>query len=126
MNRPNPYTQRKLAEARELPPHDGLLAAINAGFHETYTRVVEQVLANLGDTVPVIVLIGDDATLLCDRKEQREQVIPVRYHELKALAHLAFGVQLTLMANGSGRLSELTASELREKRTQIHEVHTAI
>jgi hypothetical protein len=121
MKLPNPYTQRKLAEARELPPHNGLLAAINVGFHETYTRLVEQVLAQLGDSVPVIVLMGDDARLLCDGGEQREQVIPTRYHELKALAHLAFGVQLTLMANGSGHLTELTANELHEKRAQIRE-----
>jgi hypothetical protein len=121
MKLPNPYTQRKLAEARELPPHNELLAAINVGFHETYTRLVEQVLAQLGDSVPVIVLMGDDARLLCDGGEQREQVIPTRYHELKALAHLAFGVQLTLMANGSGHLTELTANELHEKRAQIRE-----
>jgi hypothetical protein len=121
MKLPNPYTQHKLAEARELPPHNELLAAINVGFHETYTRLVEQVLAQLGDSVPVIVLMGDDARLLCDGGEQREQVIPTRYHELKALAHLAFGVQLTLMANGSGHLTELTANELHEKRAQIRE-----
>ena len=59
-----------------------------------------------GHDVPVIVLIGDDATLLCDGNEKCEQVIPVRYHELKALAHLAFGVQLTLMANGTGVASQ--------------------
>jgi hypothetical protein len=59
-------------------------------------------------------------------REQREQVIPACYHELKALAHLAFGVQLTLMANGSGRLTELTASELHEKRAQIREVQASI
>src|SRR5205807_339474 len=74
----------------------------------------------------VIVLIADDATLLCDGAEQREQMIPARYHELKALAHLAFGVQLTLMANGSGRLSELTASELHKKHAQIREAQAAI
>jgi len=125
MTLPNPITQHKLAEARELPPRDGLLAAINVGFHETYTRLVEQVLTQLGDNVPVVVLTGDDATLLCDGKEQREQVILARYHELKALAHLAFGIQLTLMANGSGRLTELTASELHEKRAQIREAHVA-
>src|SRR6478752_6812656 len=111
MKPPNPYTQRKLAEARNLPPHDGPLAAINMGFHQSYTRLVEQVLAQLGERVPVVVVIGDDATLLCGGGEQREQVMPARYHELKALAHLAFGVQLTLMANGSGRLTELTARE---------------
>jgi hypothetical protein len=125
LKRPNPYTQRKLAEGRELRPSNEPFAAINVGFHETYTRLVEQVLAQLGDSVPVVVLIGDDATLLCDGGEQREQVIPARYHELKALAHLAFGVQLTLMANGSGRLTELTLSELHEKRAQIREAQAA-
>jgi hypothetical protein len=123
MKLPNPYTQRKLAEARELPPRDGVLSAVNVGFHETYTRLVEQVLRQLGDSVPVVVLIGDDATLLCDGNEQRERAIPTRYHELKALANLAFGVQLTLMANGSDQLTELTSHELHEKRAQIREAH---
>lgn len=121
MKLPNPYTQRELAAARDLPPHSGPLAAVNVSFHEAYTRLVEKVLLELGESVPVIVLIGNDATLLCDGSEQREQVIPAAYHELKALAHLAFGVQLTLMANGTGRLIELTASELHQKRTQIRE-----
>jgi len=126
MKLPNPYTQRELAEARKLPPPNEPFAEINVSFHETYTRLVEQILAQLGDIVPVIVLIGDDATLLCDNTEQREQVIPPRYHELKALGHLAFGVQLTLMANGSGRLTELTANELHAKRAQIRETQTII
>src|SRR6516162_6873984 len=119
MKLPNPYTQRELADSRNVPPGNEPFAAINVSFHETYTRLVEQVLAQLGDRVPVVVLIGDGATLLCDGRERREQFIPGRYHELKALGHLAFGVQLTLMANGNGRLSELTAKELREKREQI-------
>jgi hypothetical protein len=126
LKRPNPYTQRKLAEGRELRPSNEPFAAINVGFHETYTRLVEQVLAELGDSVPVVVLIGDDATLLCDGGEKREQVIPARYHELKALAHLAFGVQLTLMANKSGRLTELTANELHKKHAQIREAQAAV
>jgi hypothetical protein len=126
MKLPNPYTQRKFAEARDFPPRNGPFAEINVGFHEIYTLLVEQVLAQLGDNVPLVVLIGDDATLLCDGGEQREPVIPARYHELKALGHLAFGIQLTLMANGSGRLTELTASKLHEKRAQIREVQAAI
>jgi hypothetical protein len=126
MKLPNQYTQRELAGARNLPPPNEPFAEINLSFHETYTRLVEQVLAQLGDSVPVIVLIGDDATLLCDGREQREQVIPARYHEFKALGHLAFGVQLTLMANGSGSLSELTANELHEQRAQIRKAHAAL
>ena len=126
MKLPNSYTQRELAEARKLPPPNEPFAAINIRFHATYTRLVEQVLSQLGDNVPVIVLIGDDATLLCDGAKLREQVIRARYHELKALGHLAFGVQLTLMANGSGRLSELTTSELHEKRAQIQEAQAAV
>lgn len=125
MKVPNPYTQRELAAARNLPPRNEPFAGINASFHETYTRLVEQVLVQLGDSVPVVVLIGDDAMLVSDGGEDREQVIPARYHELKALAHLAFGVQLTLMANGRGRVTELTVSELHMKRTQIKEAQAA-
>lgn len=126
MKLPNPYTQDELAEARNLAPPNEPFAAINVSFHETYTRLVEQVLAQLGDSVPVVVLIGDDAALLCDGRTTREPVILARYHELKALGHLAFGVQLTLMANGSGPVTELTAKELNEKRTQIWEAHAAV
>jgi len=86
MKLPNPYTQRKLAEARDLLPRNGPFAEINVGFHETYTRLIEQILAQLGESVPVVVLIGDDATLLFDSGEQRQQVIPARYHDLKALS----------------------------------------
>jgi hypothetical protein len=50
---PNPYTQRKLAEARGLPPRNDPFAGINVSFHETYTRLVEQVLSQLGEIVPV-------------------------------------------------------------------------
>jgi len=126
MNLPNPYTERELAEARNLPPPNEPFAAINVSFHETYTRLVDQLLAQLGDSIPVVVLTGDDAMLLWDGGEQREQVIPARYHELKALGHLAFGVQLTLMANGSGRLTDLTANEPHEKRAQIREAQAAV
>ena len=126
MKLPNPYTQRELADARKVPPQNEPFAAINFSFHETYTRLVEQVLAQLGDSVPVIVLIGDDAVLLFDGDEQREQVRTAHYHELKALGHLAFGIQLTLMTNGSGRLTELAASELHEKRAQIHEAYAIV
>ena len=126
MKLPNSYTQRELAEARNLPPPNEPFAAINFSFHESYTLLVEQVLAQLGDSVPVIVLIGDDATLLNDGGEQREQVIPTRYHELKALGHLAFGVQLTLMANGSGRITDVTANELHRKRAQIQDIQAII
>jgi hypothetical protein len=64
MKSPNPYTQRQLADARKVPPQNEPFAAINFSFHEPYTRLVEQVVAQLGDSVPVIALIGDDATLL--------------------------------------------------------------
>jgi len=125
MKTKNAYTLRKLQEARDLPPRTGPLAAANLGFHETYTRLVEDALAQLGERLPVLVMIGDDLTLLCDGKMQPEEVIPAPYHELKALGHIAFGVQLTLIANGSGPLTDVTSSELREKRAQILDARAA-
>ena len=68
MKLPNPYTQRELADSRNVPPRNEPFAAINVSFHETYTRLVEQVLAQLGDSIPVAILLGDDATLLCDSR----------------------------------------------------------
>jgi hypothetical protein len=122
----NPYTLRKLKEARQLPPHSGPLADANIGFHKTYTRLVEQTLAQLGDSVPVLVMIGNDLVLLCDGKSMQKEVIPSRYHELKALAHMAFGIELTLTANGSGPLAEVTATELSEKRDQTLKARKAV
>lgn len=126
MKTKNPYTLRKLEEARDLPPRTGPLAAANLGFQETYTRLVDDALAQLGERLPVLVMIGDDLTLLCDGKVQREEMIPASYHELKALGHIAFGVQLTLIANGSGPLTDVTANELRAKRAQILEARAAV
>jgi len=61
---PNPYTQRKLNEPRDLAPRDEPFTGMNVSFHKTYTRLVEQVLAQLGESVPVVVLTGDNAKLL--------------------------------------------------------------
>jgi hypothetical protein len=124
-NTRNPYTLRKLKQARALPPRSGPLARANVGFHKTYTRFVEQILAQLGERSPVLVLLGNDLTLLYDGETRCEEAFPARYHELKALGHIAFGVQLTLLANGSRKLTAAMGSELREKRSEILDAQTA-
>lgn len=125
MNTPNPVTQRKLVGDQTREPRSGALAPANLGFHETYTRLLEQALAQLGGKLPVLVLIGDDLTLLCDDRRQSERVVPERYHQLKACCHLAFGAQLSLMANGSGPLSQAAINELRRAQAQIPPAQSA-
>lgn len=114
------------ADGSTPPPEGEPYASANALFHSTYARLVEQQLARLGDDLAVIVLIGDRATLLSDGLQQVETFIPERYHELKALGHLVFGVQLALMANGEGPLAPATERHLREMQRRILGVRAAV
>ena len=72
----------------DFEPRSGPLAPANAGFHETYERLVAAALQRLGQERPVIVLLGDDLTLLVEGRRATERVIPDRYHELKSIDHL--------------------------------------
>lgn len=115
----NPHTAQKLTDAGSYAPRSGPLSDANLGFHESYNRLVHETLFQLGDTIPVVAMIGDYLSLLNDGGERSEQVIPDRYHQLKSLSHFAFGLQLCLMRNGAGPLQHTTQHELEEKLVQI-------
>lgn len=118
MSSTNPHTDAKLKAANTYAPKSGALGDANQDFHESYNQLVAEHLKQLGHEVPVIVMT-DHLNLLIDGTKQSELVIPDRYHELKAISHVAFGLQLTLMDNGEGPLSDATASRLRDKLARI-------
>lgn len=115
----NPHTQAKLQASNTFAPKSGALGEANQDFHESYNQLVADHLKQLGQEVPVIVVTGDHLNLLSNGNKQAEPFIPDRYHELKAISHVAFGLQLTLMANGEGALSDATAGRLRDKLARI-------
>jgi hypothetical protein len=100
-----------------------LFAAVNIGFRKAYTRLVERFLSKLGDTVPVVILIGDDATLLRDARNSvtKSDQTDIMNLRRSGTSHSASNL---LMTNGSGRLGELRVSGLHEKRAQIREART--
>lgn len=114
----DPSSAQGTEPAREFRPSAGPLAAGNKGFHDAYERMVAQTLVELGGLTPVIILLGDDLWLLADGQRTAEEVIPEPYHQIKAFNHLAFGVLLTLMANGDGPISPATRTHLADWRTR--------
>lgn len=122
----NPHTARKLAEAGSFPPRSGPLSAANIGFHESYNRLVHETVSQLGDKIPLAVLIGDYLSLLNDGGERTERIIPDRYHHLKSLSHIAFGLQLCFMANRVEKLSYTTSVELNKKLATIESARSAL
>lgn len=126
MSNSNPHTEKKLSAAHTFAPKTGPLGEANAGFHESYNLLVRDTLPQLGAEIPVIAVMGSHLKFLFEGSEQSELLIPDRYHDLKALSHIAFGIQLTLMANGDGPLTEATAELLPGKVEQIEHVSSCI
>lgn len=103
----------KLDKIAEYLPDTGVLAEVNRGFHEAYEELVSDVLAQLGRKQPVLMAIEDELKLFADGRERSEGYLPEEYHQLKAISHVAFGVQLTLASNGEGQLKKSTARRLQ-------------
>lgn len=108
----NPYTAQKIAEADSYAPQTGPLAATNRGFHESYNSLLGETLDQLGKSIPVIVMLVDDLLLLAEGNRQQVSVIPENYHQLKAIAHSSFGMQLWLMAHRSKVLDATLKAQL--------------
>lgn len=109
---------KKIADAASLAPLTGPLCAANRGFHDSYNRLIAASIAQLGETIPVAVMIGDHDFLLIACEIHTVQVLPDQYHHLKAVSHSAFGLQLWLMANlertlDDSRMLQLLAMQQR-------------
>lgn len=115
----NPYTAKKFAEASAYAPHSGPNAATNLGFHDSYNVLIRDTLSQIGQSVPVMVMIGDNLNLLNQGETRTKVVIPELYHHFKSLAHSAFGLQLWFMAFRSREMSDDLTIQLQTKRQQI-------
>ena len=119
MNSLNPLAKEKLVAISEYHPRLGPLADVNRDFHQTYEQLVGDVLSKLGHEYPVMMAIDDELKLFDSGVERAERFIPEAYHQLKAICHVAFGVQLALAYNGDGPLNEATARQLQAKTALI-------
>ena len=110
----------------EFSPTSGPLSDVNRGFHQTYERLISQSFDELGDSLPVIVLLGDDANLLVDKTVRTEPFIPSFYHDLKSLCHVPFDLQLLASGVAGERIDQIAVLELEEKKIQIRAAYKAL
>jgi hypothetical protein len=122
----NPHPELHLVASAAFAPYSGPLAAANRGFHDIYNRLVVDTIDAIGVSIPVLVMIGDNLSLLAYNETRTERVIAELYHQLKAISHTAFGVQLWLMSSSGEALGEAELLEFQEKRLEIAATQTAL
>lgn len=122
----NPHPELHLVASAAFAPYSGPLATANRGFHDIYNRLVVDTIDTIGDSIPVLVMIGDDLSLLANNDTRTERVIPELYHQLKAISHTAFGVQLWLMSRSGKAIGEAELLEFQEKQLEIAATQTSL
>jgi hypothetical protein len=97
-------------------PDTELLDAANSAFHDSYSRIVQQIQDKLGRPgYPVLIIEAGLAVLFFNDERYEANILPQMYHNVKSLGHLPFGTYLTLAANGPGTLTEKTVTALEEQ-----------
>lgn len=105
------------ANAAASAPDPELLEAANGAFHDSYSRLVQQMQEKLGKKgYPVFVMEADRAALFLDGERYDAIILPQMYHNVKAVGHLPFGTYLTLTTNGPGALSGESVTALEEQK----------
>lgn len=115
----NPYTIDTIHGCRTFPPFYGPFGDVNQDFHDTYDGLVQSVGFRLGREVPVIVATQFDLTMLFRGRQKVERFVPELFQTLKSVSHVAFGLQLIIMANGEGKFRGETTAALERKREFI-------
>ena len=93
-----PYTNTPKEKAeKSFAPHTGSLGAVNKNFHQDYDRLVEATIQEIktGNS-PTIIAVGDEFIFYSKGNRSQVQVIPPRFHQLKAIGHVALGIYVAL------------------------------
>ncbi|MEM6856206.1 MAG: hypothetical protein AAF593_17535, partial [Planctomycetota bacterium] len=122
----DPGPTNESASPFEFAPFEGPLASTNDGFHRVYDGLVAEIVPQLGDSTPVVVVTANDLTLLFRGERRSETYIPDDYHKLKAISHAAFGLELTLSGAGDGPLDDSVSEKLREQLTWIDNTEVSL
>jgi hypothetical protein len=97
----NPFTKQKFEEIETYDQYEDAITDLNRAFHESYNNLIHRTFETLGKgTSPVIVMFHEEVILFHDGKEEKINVIPKRYHQIKGIGHMSFGVYVTLADNG--------------------------
>ncbi|HWZ21445.1 MAG TPA: hypothetical protein VNW06_02260 [Cytophagaceae bacterium] len=79
--------------AQNLEPKTGSLSTLNKQFHADYNQLVNYKISHFGDSLsPVMVFAGDTLIFKYKGKREAARIIPLEYHQLKAIDHLSLGI----------------------------------
>lgn len=101
----NPVTRQKFEAIETYDVYEDAITALNRSFHESYNNLIHRTFETLGKgSLPVIVMFHEEVILYHNGREERVNVIPKQYHQVKGIGHMSFGVYVTLANNGYGEL----------------------
>jgi hypothetical protein len=116
----NPFTKQKFEAIETYDQYEDAITALNRSFHESYNNLIHRTFETLGKRKsPVIVMIHEDVILFHDGKEEKVNVIPKEYHQIKGIGHMSFGVYVTLANNGYKPLRPDIKEDLEHKQDLI-------
>ncbi|HEX8436524.1 hypothetical protein [Archangium sp.] len=93
--------------------------ALNGLFHQQYASTRAAYVARLGTEERPVLLMDGTLTLQWRGKDAQYPVLTPRYHALKALSHVPFGVYVELLGNAGPSLSEDTKARFQRTRELI-------
>jgi hypothetical protein len=116
----NPYTKEKFEAIETYDNYEDAITDLNRAFHESYNNLIHRTFESLGkETTPVIIMIHEDVILFHNGKEEKINVIPKLYHQIKGIGHVSFGVYVTLTNNGDGPLRKDIRDNLAHQKNLI-------
>jgi hypothetical protein len=106
-----------LARADRPEPTVDPLLTLNQAFRQSYARARTATLDRLR---PLVLAEGDRLVLLTGNGRQEVTVVPARYHELKAVAHVPLALYTLLLPTGQpAPLDDALRAELRSFRNLL-------
>ena len=116
----NPFTKEKFEAIETYDNYEDAITDLNRSFHESYNNLIHRTFESLGkESTPVIIMIHEEVILYHNGKEEKINVIPKLYHQIKGIGHVSFGVYVTLANNGYGPLRSDIRDDLENKRELI-------
>jgi hypothetical protein len=104
--------------AQNFEPTTGNLNLINRTFHEDYNQLVRYHVNRLGDsTHPVIIMAGDTLIFKYRGKREASRIIPLSYHQLKAIDHLVLGIFTLVSPLAEGNIADSIGIKLKMHET---------
>ncbi|MBA3660543.1 MAG: hypothetical protein H0W64_02330 [Gammaproteobacteria bacterium] len=96
-------------------PKTGPLALVNCDFHHAYEKRINQIKSTFGTVGgrPIILNLGGILILKYKGKTETVEITPAEYQEIKAYAHSAFNIFLTLTQQPPGHLNNKIKEELQ-------------